>query len=83
MDEFTGNIPYDHAFRIMESECDDLLIPFVSHMFGEEYDQTAVVKRLRNEHFMESEENEEQERITDSDFEIVFRNIAKKYHLEC
>ena len=83
MDEFAGNTPYDHAFRIMETECDDLLIPFVSHMFGEEYDQTAIVKRLRNEHFMESKENEEKKRITDSDFEIVFRNIAKKYHLEC
>lgn len=25
---------YDDAFRTMEGRCDDLLIPFVSHIFG-------------------------------------------------
>lgn len=83
MDVFTSNTPYDDAFRTMEGRCDDLLIPFVSHMFGEEYDQTAVVKRLRNERFSEQKKGSVKERITDSYFEIIFKHVVKKYHLEC
>ena len=74
---------YDDAFRTMESECDDIVIPFVNHMFGENYDKTAVIKRLRNEHFVEKEDGSNDKRITDSNFEIEFGNMVKKYHLEC
>ena len=74
---------YDDAFRTMESECDDIVIPFVNHMFGEQYDKTAVIKRLRNEHFVANEDGSSEKRITDSNFEIRFGNTVKKYHLEC
>lgn len=78
-----SEMAYDDAFRTMEGRCDDLLIPFVSHMFKENYDKTAVVKRLRNEHFVEHENGSEEKRITDSYFDIIHNNITKKYHLEC
>ncbi len=74
---------YDDAFTTMEGKCDDLLIPFVSHMFGENYDDTAVVRRLRNEHRVEHEDGSEEKRITDSFFDITCNNITKRYHLEC
>ena len=74
---------YDDAFKTMEGRCDDLLIPFVSHMFGENYDRSAVVKRLRNEYYVEHEDGSEEKRITDSFFDITCRNITKRYHLEC
>ena len=74
---------YDDAFRTMEGRCDDLLIPLVSHMFREKYGKSAVVKRLRNEQFVEHEDGSEEKRITDSSFEITYKNITKRYHLEC
>ncbi len=69
---------YDDAFRTMETLCDDLLIPFVNLMFGEKYDSTAVLRRLRNEHFVEHEDESTDKRITDSFFEIIFNGITKK-----
>ena len=74
---------YDDAFRTMETKCDDLVIPFVNHMFGENYDKTAKIKRLRNERFIEHENKSEERRITDSSFEIEFEKVVKRYHLEC
>ena len=74
---------YDDAFRTMESRCDDLVIPFVNHMFGEDYDSKAVIKRLRNEHYVEHENESSEKRITDSRFEIISKGKAKEYHLEC
>ena len=75
--------PYDDAFRTMETKCDDLLIPFVNHIFGEKYDKSAVIKRLRNEEYIEHSDNSLEKRVTDSSFEIKFQDISKRYHLEC
>ncbi len=74
---------YDNAFRTMEGECDDLVIPFINHMFDEKYDSTAVIKRLRNEHIVEKIGDADVKRITDSSLEILFENVAKRYHIEC
>ena len=74
---------YDDAFRTLESRCDDLVIPFVNHMFAENYDSTAIIKRLRNEHYVEHENESSEKRITDSSFEIISKGKAKRYHLEC
>ncbi len=82
-DPYYSETAYDDAFRTMEGRCDDLLIPLVGHMFGEKYDKSAVVKRLRNEHFVEHEDGSNEKRITDSSFEITFNDVTKKYHLEC
>ena len=83
VDPVYSETAYDDAFRTMEGRCDDLLIPFVSHMFKENYGKDAVVKRLRNEHFVEHGDGSEEKRVTDSHFEIIYRRISKKYHLEC
>ena len=32
-----SDIAYDDAFRTMEGECDDVLIPFVNYFFSENY----------------------------------------------
>lgn len=74
---------YDNAFRTLEGECDDLILPFINHMFDEEYDNTAVIKRLRNEHVIEKSGEKDVKRITDSSLEILFGNVAKRYHIEC
>ncbi len=75
--------PFDDAFRTMESECDDLLIPLVNYFFDENFDSDVVVTRLRNEHFIEKPDGSEQKRITDSLFCISSKEITKRYHLEC
>ena len=74
---------YDDAFRTMESECDDILIGLVNYFFNENYDEKAKVKRMRNEHFVEHEDNSEDKRVTDSHFIIQSGNVSKRYHLEC
>ena len=78
----SGSI-YDNAFRTMEGECNDLLVPVINHMFGENYDETAVIKRLRNEHIVEKKDKTGVKRITDSSLEIIFENVTKRYHIEC
>ena len=75
--------PYDDAFRTMETKCDDLLIPFVNHIFGENYDKGAVINRLRNEEYIEHKDKSLEKRITDSSFEIRYEDAVKRYHLEC
>ena len=67
----------------METKCDDLLIPFVNHIFGEKYDKRAIITRLRNEEYIEHKDESVEKRITDSSFEISFEEVTKRYHLEC
>ncbi len=74
---------YDDAFRTMEGECDDILIPFVNYVFGEHYTKEAVIRRMRNEHFIARAGETEEKRVTDSHFEISERGISKRYHIEC
>ena len=74
---------YDDAFRTIEGRCDDLVIPFVNHMFKENYGTGAVIRRLRNEHYVEHQDGSEDKRVTDSYFEISFNDMVKRYHLEC
>ena len=74
---------YDDAFRTIETECDDALIYLVNHMFGEDYDGTARVIRLRNEHFVENKGKQDEKRITDSHFRILFHEQEKNYQIEC
>ena len=78
-----SDIAYDDAFRMIESNCDDILIYFVNYLFKENYDATAVITRMRNEHFIENKDHSKEKRITDSHFSIMQNGIDKKYHLEC
>ena len=74
---------YDDAFRTIEEKCDDALLHFINHMFHENYDRTAVVSRLRNEHYIEHEGEINEKRITDSHLNITCRGESKCYQIEC
>ena len=74
---------YDDAFRTMETECDDIVIPFVNYFYNESYDKTAVIIRMRNEHFIEHQDKSDEKRITDAHFTITYKGVSKKYHWEC
>ncbi len=82
-DPLYSETAYDDAFRTMEAKCDDILIPFVNQMFNENYDKTAKVERFRNDWIIRNSDGSSKERITDSNFSITFRDITKKYHIEC
>ncbi len=73
---------YDDAFRTMETECDDIVIPFVNYFYKENYDNTAKIIRLRNEHFIEHEDQSDEKRITDSRIRITQNGVSKTYHFE-
>ena len=76
---------YDDAFRTMEEECDDALIHFVNYIFSENYDKTAKVVRLRNEHHVGYKDSDKKSvrRVTDSHFCISYHGNIKSYQLEC
>ena len=78
-----SSMAYDDAFRTIESECDDVLIYFVNHVFGEDFGRDSTVVRLRNEHFVERGDGSEGKRITDSHYGIRQGLVEKKYHMEC
>ena len=78
-----SDFAYDDAFRTLESECDDVVLSFINFFFHENYDSTARIRRLRNEHFIEHKDHSEDKRITDSYLEVIFENIIRKYHIEC
>ena len=78
-----SDFAYDDAFRTMETECDDILIAFVNYFYNEHYDNTAKITRLRNEHFIEHEDQSDEKRITDSHFRITQDGVSKVYHFEC
>ena len=81
--ERPGAFAYDDAFRTMEGECDDILIPFVNYLFDENYTCNAEIHRMRNEHYIESAGHEKEKRVSDSHFEIVENGAKKRYHIEC
>ena len=78
-----SDFSYDDAFRTMETECDDIVIPFVNYFYNENYDNSAQITRLRNEHFIEHEDQSDEKRITDSHFKITQNGVSKIYHIEC
>ena len=78
-----SDFAYDDAFRTIESECDDLLIPFVNYFHNESYGSSAKIIRGRNEHFIEDSDHSEDKRITDSAFEIEEYGRSRGYHYEC
>ena len=82
-DDIYSDFAYDDAFRTVESECDDLLIPFVNYFHNENYNHSAKIIRGRNEHFIEHANLSDQKRVTDSGFTIEFQGRKRKYHYEC
>lgn len=76
------NTPYDDVFRTLLNDCPSFIIPVVNELFGESYTGQEVVELCPNEHFVNVQDGQEQERITDSCF-LIRGKTVKKYHIEC
>ena len=74
--------PYDDVFRTLLNDCSSLIIPVINEVFGEAYSGKEEIVFAQNEHFLNRQDGEEEERITDTSFKIVGRE-TRKYHLEC
>ena len=84
------NTPYDDVFRTLLTDCTELMIPVVNEIFHTKYTGKETICLLQNEHFIKMPDGSEQERITDSSFEIISEETApiaqvqkKRYHIEC
>lgn len=73
---------YDGAFRTIINDCRKWIIPLVNEIFGENYTGNEEVCFLPNEHFLDQQDKPDKERITDTNFRIIGKDI-KKYHIEC
>ena len=91
------NTPYDDVFRTLLTDCTELMIPVVNEIFHTHYTGKETICLLQNEHFIKMPDGE-QERITDSSFEIISEENStdenqlyygsagtaqKRYHIEC
>lgn len=76
------NTPYDDVFRTLLNDCSDLIIPVINEVFGENYTGDEHIIFSPNEHFLNKQDGDENERVTDTSFKIVGTEI-KKYHWEC
>lgn len=76
------NTPYDDVFRTLLNDCCSLIIPVINEIFGEHYSGQKKIVFSPNEHFLNQQDGNEEERITDTNFKIEGRQ-TKKYHLEC
>ena len=84
------NTPYDDVFRTLLTDCTELMIPVVNEIFHTHYTGKETICLLQNEHFIKMPDGSEQERITDSSFEIIRKETSpelqiqrKRYHIEC
>ena len=76
------NTPYDDVFRTLLNDCSSLIIPVINEVFGEHYSGQEKITFSPNEHFLNQQDGNEEERITDTIFKIEGKE-TKKYHLEC
>lgn len=76
------NTPYDDVFRTLLNDCSTLIIPVINEVFGEHYSGREKIIFSPNEHFLNRQSGNEEERITDTSFKIEGEQ-TKKYHLEC
>ena len=74
--------PYDDVFCTLLNDCSPLIIPVINEIFGEHYSGQEKIIFSPNEHFLNRQGGNEEERITDSSFKIEGKE-TKKYHLEC
>lgn len=78
-----SNTPYDDVFRTLLNDCSSLILPMINEIFGEAYTGKEEIIFSPNEHFLNQQDGEEAERITDSSFVVRGAYGEKKYHLEC
>ena len=76
------NTHYDDVFRTLLNDCSHLIIPVINEIFSENYSGAEKIIFSPSEHFLNQQDGNEEERITDSSFTIMGKE-AKKYHLEC
>ena len=77
------NTPYDDVFRTLINDCSSLIIPMINEVFGERYTGKEKIVFSPNEHFMNRQDGEEGERVSDTSFKIIAGTESKKYHWEC
>ena len=77
------NTPYDDVFRTLINDCSSLIIPLINEVFGERYTGKEKIVFSPNEHFMNRQDGEEGERVSDTSFKIIAGIESKKYHWEC
>ena len=76
------NTPYDDVFRTLLNDCSPLVIPVINEIFGEHYSGQEKITFSPNEHFLNRQGGNEDERVTDTSFKIEGKE-TRKYHLEC
>lgn len=74
--------PYDDVFRTLLNDCRGLIIPLINEVFGERYTGSEQIVFSPNEHYINQQDGEEYECITDTKFKIVGKE-TKNYHWEC
>ena len=62
--------PYDDVHRTMLNDCPELIIPVVNEMFHKRHSNKDEVKVLNNEFFLNRQDGQQIERITDTHFMI-------------
>ena len=82
MDKINDNTPYDDVYRTMLNDCTELIIPVVNEMFLENYTGKEPVVLLPEIHFINQQDVNTKEKITDSCFEIR-SELPRKFHIEC
>lgn len=78
----TSGTPYDDVFRTLLNDCTSLIIPLVNEVFHEHYVGSEKIEFDPNEHFLNKQDGDLQERITDTSF-VIYGETPKTYHLEC
>lgn len=69
------NTPYDDVFRTLLNDCSGLIIPVINEVFGEDYTGKEQIRSFPDGHFLNRQGGNEEERITDSSFEIRGREL--------
>ncbi len=72
------NPPYDDVFRTLLNDCSGLIIPVINEVFGEHYTGKEEIVFSPNEHFMNQQDGNEEEVVTDTCFKIIGED-TKKY----
>ena len=71
--------PYDDVFYTLLTDCRPLIIPVINEIFGTHYALDTPVNLDPDKHYWNRQSGEQQERITDSCFQLG----QKRYHVEC
>ncbi len=71
---------YDEAFRTILNDCRKLIIPIINEIFRETYTGEEEIRFFPNEHFIDQQNEADNERITDTNF-TVFGKIPKSITL--